>query len=270
MNTPFEKIKRTVSYHYFRLKNGWHFPPNIAHLSGSKMAKGTYEPEVTDIIKNCLTSGSVFIDVGANVGYFAREAAGMVKSEGRVYAFEVEYDNYYSLCKNTAFLNNVIPLHFAVSNQATFLYVNHSSHSACHSLVQTENHLDGSKFMVPAITIDDFWRQYLGKQAIDLIKIDVEGAELLVLEGMSRVLYENKIQKMIIEYCPRVLNNSGQDTHEIYNVLSKDFSLSIIEKEYKNLQKSGTIAGIKEFQKISGYLLELEDAVNINLLCEKS
>lgn len=269
MANLFTKINRTANYHYFRRKNGWHFPSNIAHLAGSKMAKGTYEPEVTDIIKNCLAPGSVFIDVGANVGYFARVASEIVKSKGRVYAFEVEYDNYHSLCKNTAFLNNVIPLHFAVSNQLTFLDVNHSSHSACHSLVQTENHLDGSKFMVPAITIDDFWRKYLGGQAIDLIKIDVEGAELLVLEGMIEVLSENKIQKMIIEYCPRVLNNSGQASHEIYTVLSKDFSLSIIEKEYQNLQKNGKIAGIEEFQKITGYLLELDDAVNINLLCER-
>lgn len=270
MNTPFEKIKRTLNYHYYRLKKDWFFPPNIAHLSAVKMAEGTYEPGVTNVLSRYLNKDSIFVDVGANIGYFTKIAADIVKPAGRVYAFEVGYDNYHALCRNTASLSNVTPMHFAVADRVTVVDVNHSSHSACHSIVQTDNHLDGSKFTVPTITIDRFWTQYLNRRAIDLMKIDVEGAELHVLEGMNRILSENKIERMIIEYCPMILTNSGQDPQKIYKVLDNNYSLSIIEKEYQKLQKGRRIDGPEEFCKITDYMLEFDDAVNINLLCEKS
>jgi FkbM family methyltransferase len=233
------------------------------------MAKGTYEPEVMNIIKKNLTAGSVFIDVGANVGYFARMASDMVESSGWVYAFEIEHDNYYSLCKNTGPLNNVIPLHFAVSNGLTFMQVHHSSHSACHSLVNTGNYLDGDEFTVPTITMDYFWSNHLNKQRVDLIKIDVEGAELFVLEGMGKMLSENIVETMIIEYCPRILKNSGQDPKKFHEVLSSDFSLSIIEDKYRNLQKNKGIKDLNEFLMVTDHLLEQKDAENINLLCKR-
>ena len=269
MNTPFEKINRTWSYLYFRLKKDWFFPPNISYLSAVKMAKGTYEPEVTNILNRYLNKDSIFVDVGANIGYFTKIAANITKPAGRVYAFELEYDNYHALCRNTASLSNVMPMHFAVADKVMFMEVNHSSHSACHSIVQTDNHLDGTKFTVPTVTIDHFWTQYLNQQTIDLIKIDVEGAELHVLEGMSRILSENKIERMVIEYCPMILRNSGQDPQKIYRVLDNKFSLSILEKDYRKLQKGRRIEGPAEFYKITNHLLESEDTVNINLLCEK-
>ncbi len=270
MVNPYLKIKRTLNYHYYKLKKDWHFPSNIAHISAVNMAKGTYEPDVSHIIRKYLDKGSLFIDVGANIGYFSRMVADIVKPHGKVYAFEVEYDNYHALCRNTTDLINVMSLHFAVSNELCFMNVHHSSHSACHSLVKTDNHLDGHKFTVPTITMDHFWSNYLDSENIDLIKIDVEGAELFVLDGMAKMLSQNIVRTMIIEYCPRVLNNSGQDPLKIYKVLDKNFSLSIIEKEYRKLQTGRRIEGLEEFCKITDYLLELDDAVNINLLCEKS
>lgn len=269
MITPFEKIKRTLSYHYFRIKKEWFFPRNIAHVSATKMAKGTYEPGVTQILKRRLSKDSVFVDVGANIGYFTKIAADIVKPKGEVYAFEAEYDNYHALFRNTGSLPSVTPMHFAVTDTISVMELNHSSHSACHSLVETDNHLDGDTFTVPTITIDHFWTQYLDQKAIDVIKIDVEGAELHVLEGMSRILSLNKIGTIIIEYCPMVLYNSGQDPYRIFEVLKRGFSLSIIDKKYRSLQKNRVIENLREFRHITEYLLEFKSAVNINLLCER-
>jgi len=175
------------------------------------------------------------VDVGANVGYFSRLASRFVKKSGYVFAFEVEPNNYYALNRNTASLPNVIPFNLAVSNDNSFLKINHSSHSACHSIVNNDHHLDGNHFITPTITLDKFWSLYLDHSEIDLIKIDVEGAEPFVLEGMEKMLSKSKVENMIIEYCPKLLENTGINKNRFFRMLSNHFSISVIENKFKNI-----------------------------------
>jgi len=267
MFTPFVKAKRTFDYHFYRIKNNWTFPSNTAHATGARIAKGLHESGTSSVVNKHLDEGAIFLDVGANVGYYSRLASHLVKRSGRVFAFEVEHDNYYALTQNTASFDNVIPLNLAVSNENSFLKVNHSSHSACHSIVDNDNHLDGDQFITPTITLDIFWSLYLDKSKIDLIKIDVEGAEPNVLEGMQTVLSEDKIETMIIEYCPQLLVNTGRDPLMFYKMLARYFSISVIEKKYRKHQTGSRIETIDEFERITNYLLNMEGAVNSNLLC---
>lgn len=266
MNSLFTKIKRTLNYHYFRLRNGWHFPPNTAHIAGARMAKGTHEPEVTKVVKNQLKEGSLFLDVGANIGYFSRMASGIVKEAGAIYAFEVEYDNFYSLCKNTLSLNNVTPINFAVCDRQDFLKIFRSSHSSCHSIMETDNYLSGEVFSAPAITLDLFWEQYLNKSKIDLIKIDVEGAEILVLRGLKGIISEDKIRTIILECCPQIMINSNRKPEDIYDFLAPYFTVSVIEEKFKNGEEIGNKM---EFNDIIDRILELDGAENMNLLCKR-
>lgn len=267
MTPPLQKVKRAIDYHYFRLKNNWIFPSNMAHKTGANIAKGTHETDVTTIVKNYLRKGSDFVDVGANVGYYSRLASQIVGSSGRVYAFEVEHDNFYALSKNTDSLTNVIPMNFAVTNENSFLKINHSSHSACHSIVDNDHHLDGNHFITPTITLDKFWSVYLNQSKIDLIKIDVEGAELFVLEGMENIMSGDNVKAIIIEYCPQLLLNAGRETNKFFKWLNRYFQISIIEKRFKNLQSHDIISTRKEFGRITNYLLNMDGAVNVNLLC---
>src|SRR5699024_4005715 len=131
---------------------------NIAHLSGGKMAQGSYEPAVSatitdylqkgdsfiDIganvgyfsrlaaITDYLQKGDSFIDIGANVGYFSRLAANEVGVVVIVYAFEIEFDNYCALTQNIKDYSNIHGFHLAISDDNSFVNVNYSSHSACH------------------------------------------------------------------------------------------------------------------------------------------
>src|SRR5262245_19453749 len=59
---------------------------------------GSFEPKQTEIIKGLLPKGGIFVDVGANVGYFSIVGATAVGPSGRVYAFEPVEETYKLLC----------------------------------------------------------------------------------------------------------------------------------------------------------------------------
>ena len=263
------QLKKTIYYHYYRKKNGWFFPPDMAHTAGYQIAMGSYEPEVTGIVEDLLTEGSIFIDIGANVGYFARLATEIVGNTGNVVAFEAGHSNYRALVENSTGRQNIIPLHLAVSNRTGFQELHLSSHSSCHSLVNTQNYLSGTRITMPTITLDRFWDLYLDRAAIDLVKIDVEGAELMVLDGMNELLAENRVRAMIVEYCPRIISNSGVDGRRLYRVLSRNFEISIIEEEFRSLQEGEALTSLQAFDRITRDLTSREEAVNLNLLCSR-
>ncbi|MDZ7693602.1 MAG: FkbM family methyltransferase [Balneolaceae bacterium] len=227
--------------------------------------------EVSEVLTRNLENGDIFVDIGANVGFFSRLASEVMDSNGEIYAFEVDIENYYVLLKNTNNYSNINALHCAISNSNGFANINRSTNAACHSLVNTDNSLDGSQFSVPAMTLDHFWTHFLGKKTINALKIDVEGAEMMVLEGMERLFAANKIETLIIEFCPKIMQNAGFDESEFYNKIATNFSIRIIDDEYRSLVKDGAINSISDLKTVSNKLLEEKDnAININLLCKKS
>src|SRR5699024_5557499 len=126
----------------------------------------------------------VVIDVGANVGYYSRLIARAVKETGKVIAFEAESENYRCLCKNIIDYPQVTPIAMAVADKNSLSELHLSSHSSCHSVLNTGNHQSQASIKAPSVKLDSFWNLYLDRTPIDCVKIDVEGAEILVLDGM--------------------------------------------------------------------------------------
>lgn len=270
MITLSEKVSRSFRYYYYGFRNNWDFPYNMSHLAGGKIAKGSYEPAVTRLLKKYLQPGSLFIDVGANVGYFSRMAGEIVGKDGKVYAFEVDSNNFMCLCRNIKGSSNILPFHFAISDKNAFLDLNISTHAACHSLVETENNLKGETSTVFSISLDHFWENYLEKQDVDLLKVDVEGAEIFVLSGMQKMISKGAVKNMIIEFCPEILKNAGFEIADFYNKLSSDYTINVVEEEYRNVLENTEISTFEELLKLTEYLLSRsDDAVNINLFCTK-
>lgn len=269
MKQLFKRVKASFRYYYYKQKNDWHFPSNMAHSTGSRIAAGTYEPRVSEVMAAHLEEDSIFIDVGANVGYFSNLAAGIVAGKGAVYAFEPDFENYYALTKNILDHTNVYALNMALSDDTSFALMNHSSHSSCHSMVSTGNYLDGVQFPVPTLTLDRFWETYLHKQRVGLLKVDVEGAELKVLEGMEKLISEKMVNTMIIEFCPAIIRNAGFEVDDFYMALAPHFSISVIDESYRQLLDNGRVYSLSDFNRIADTLLEKEEALNINLLCEQ-
>ncbi len=151
---------------------------------------GDYEAPVQDAVAGLVRQGMVFYDIGANVGFFSVLAAKLVGPAGAVYAFEPVPENA-SLVERNARLNalgNISVFEVAVSDQTgrSELLLARYAGGAVLKSAGTPPDLSGC-ISVETATIDDLVkRQEL--RPPDIVKIDVEGAERNVLQGMVDTL----------------------------------------------------------------------------------
>jgi FkbM family methyltransferase len=173
-----------------RLSMRW-LPISHAHLGS--IAFGNLESSVQEAMLRHLPAGGVFYDVGANLGFFALLGAHMTGPEGRVLAFEPAPDNAAAIRQNAEVnaLPNIEVVEKAVAaagGQGRLQVVDDQSWSKLEQYGAhpgTEQVLD-----VPVIALDE----EISAGALpppDVVKIDVEGAEIAVLEGMARTLAEH-------------------------------------------------------------------------------
>jgi FkbM family methyltransferase len=170
-----------------------------------------YEPHLTALIVDTVRAGSVFIDVGANIGFFTVLAAQCALPGGLVLAFEPHPGARAQLQELVALngLEHVVTVAgVALSDQSTAaapLFM--TADSVLSSLDPALAPLAGvypflTSVEVPVSTLDE-WLEAAGPpwtgRTIDLIKIDVEGVEERVLRGMTRTLARNPSVKLVCE-----------------------------------------------------------------------
>jgi FkbM family methyltransferase len=152
------------------------------------------------MLDSLLQPGATAVDVGANIGYNTLYAARRVGQHGRVYALEPAQDNLTVLYANL-FANhftNVFVLPYAAgSRREVKSFFLRGEVSAVNSLFQDNFYAAITETTEVLIApLDD-----LIPDVPDLVKIDVEGAELEVLQGMSRMLVSPSL-RMIVEWHP--------------------------------------------------------------------
>ena len=186
-----------------------------------------HEPLTRSVIASLLKPGSVFIDVGANIGYYTLLAAGKVGPKGRVHAVECSPDTFLLLENNVKRnnLQNVELYPVAGSNVRGELTLNVSaiglSLFELHSSWSKVGRVGGT-VTVPCMPVDE-----LVHSPVDVVKIDAEGADLDVLKGMNRILSENKNISVVVEWAPPLLEQSGKDPFELPRYL-QDAGLKIV------------------------------------------
>jgi FkbM family methyltransferase len=160
----------------------------IMDLEDFYHASMCYEPQTLTFIQRHLASGGVFVDVGANIGGYTVRAA----KRAYVYAFEPEPRNFNLLRLNiklNKLQNNVKSFQVAAGphlGKVTLALSNyHGRHSLLHT-IKTTNYPTIDVDMTPLDLI------LANEDRIDIIKIDVEGAEPLVLKGAREVLKRTK------------------------------------------------------------------------------
>jgi FkbM family methyltransferase len=155
---------------------------------------GTYEPELQQAIRREVHPGMVVYDVGANIGYVSLLLARAVGPQGRVFAFEALPANLERIRANLA-LNPqaaVTPLGMAViDGERPVEFLTHAS-GAMGKAAGSAGRVDqtyAAAIQVAGISLDEFI--YAQKNpAPQVIKIDIEGGEVLALPGMRRLLRE--------------------------------------------------------------------------------
>ncbi len=189
---------------------------------------GEYEPLTTATILEYLKEGSVFVDIGAHVGLFSVPAMKWVGDSGRVIAFEPHPDNFALLLKNVeanGATEGISVENAAVSscNEPLTLYTS-AFNTGDHQVYPTS----GRKGIdIQCVSLDS----YFGKsERVDVIKMDVQGAEGAAFEGMRRVLQENPEIVVIWELSPSQLEAFGTTAEAVLDFLqSLGFSSTIID-----------------------------------------
>jgi FkbM family methyltransferase len=156
---------------------------------------GNWEPQVWQGIASHLREGCVFVDVGAHIGYYTLKAAQMVRATGRVLAFEPNPSTRDLLAANVGAsrAGNVTILPYACCDRDCELQLidGPASHTGSASLARENaerfSGSTGASCAVLGKKLDDIVAE-LALSRLDVLKIDVEGAEPLVFQGAARTL----------------------------------------------------------------------------------
>ncbi|MDM7998657.1 MAG: FkbM family methyltransferase [Dehalococcoidia bacterium] len=194
------------------------------------LALGTYEYWKTRLISDLAKDGMTVLDIGANEGYYSMLSAKAMHDKGRVLAFEPDPDNARWLRKNIEVNGyQCIQVHeYALSDnegEVTFYPA-----GGVGSLVHTDSplayfHGPSEAITVRTRTLDNVLLE-AGITNVDLIKIDVEGADLLVLRGARRTLESSNV-KILMD-----VDVHGRERQEVFDLLrSCGFSLYRVGRE---------------------------------------
>lgn len=154
---------------------------------------GEHERLETQLVRERLGPGKVAIDVGANIGYYALLEATLVGQEGLVYALEPFPRNYGLLVRNIR-LNGLqdrirsFPLAAGNGNGTSNMYLGRSDNMHCLMAYDREDAYKES-IEVETVTLDRFLED---KRRIDFLRMDLEGFECQVLEGMGKTLERDR------------------------------------------------------------------------------
>ena len=195
-------------------------------IAPRKPTWGWWEPGTVALMRRVVRPGWTVFDFGAHVGYYSTLLSELVGSEGAVHAFEPHPGNRDVLRGNLRGSTNVTVVPRAVSDRIERRPFHFSSNTGRHSLFESSfMQQDGMVVEVECTTIDAYWAS-IGRPTVELLKIDVEGAEVLAMSGAVEMLNRCPDITIVSEFYPENLRNAGSGPAE-YLALLAGLGLSI-------------------------------------------
>ncbi|MCX5658505.1 MAG: FkbM family methyltransferase [Planctomycetota bacterium] len=187
-------------------------------MSGS-IAMGCHEHADLAVFRSLLKPGMCVVDIGANIGLYSAVAAKAVGPSGVVVAIEPAPHNF-ALIGQMASLNGfaqVRPVQAALSDRPgeLKLYINADNTGDNRIYPGAERRETVS---VRAARLDDLWAES-GYPPVDVIKMDIQGAEALAVDGMAKVLAGRPRLAMLMEFWPWGISQSGRDPAALLRTL---------------------------------------------------
>ncbi len=182
---------------------------------------GVWEPYETELLFQCLQLGDVFIDAGANIGYFSVLAAAAVGPQGRVFAFEPEPNNCALLSRSVAansFEKQVTVVQAALAAQAGEARLHlHPSNLGDHQIYAGDGERDS--ISVQTLCGSDYLAPRANSAA--LLKVDTQGAEYQVMLGLMAWLQSlASPPRILLELTPYSLQLAGSSGRELIDLLA--------------------------------------------------
>jgi len=174
---------------------GSRFYMRLHPIGDSSFIVGEYEPGCVRALREHLLEGSVCVDVGANVGYFSILMSRLVGKHGQTIAFEPMPENVELLRENIEVngLENIVVVAAAAGDESGSVeLLNAASDRATKTASVVGYHIEGpaQTTVVRCVRLDDYFDASVPPPA--LIKIDVEGAELMVLKGARQTIAKSQ------------------------------------------------------------------------------
>jgi len=190
-----------------------------------------HEHATLQVLRSLIQPGMTVLDIGAHVGYYTRHFSRLVGPRGQVISFEPQPRTYATLNRNVSRFSNVTALQIAVAEQeGTAELFDYLVMSASGSLHYDETMADLQRAQVstydvaPRITQDfpvqsftvrtmpvDRCLSDRGIERVDVIKMDIEGAEIGALRGMVSTINHSPGLHLVMEYNPQALKAFGHD-----------------------------------------------------------
>jgi len=247
-----------------RLRSGWLDEPRVVSLSAigfpeghpaptievtprelvnrSIFLYGTFEISETRLVQAFLRPGMTFLDVGAHVGYYTLIGARLVGDSGRVFSFEPGAETRALLAANVsrnAFQNVQIRAE-ALSEATGAVGFYPSAEAGNYGVSSIVAPPDGrpAPVTVASVSLDDFVVGIGGR--IDLVKMDVEGAELQVIRGGRRFLSGPGAPPIIFEAhalapVADALGALGYRIRQLHYTLERGLELPDAEAQFDNI-----------------------------------
>lgn len=213
-----------------------------------------YEKFSLDLLQLLIEEGSTVIDIGAHYGIYSLIAA---KKAKKVYAFEPVPENFKILNKNIAdnSITNLDPINKAVSDRVEEVTFNVPWASDSAGFYEHPNAETIKKIKVQTTTIDT----EVAEHNISLIKIDTEGHEIHVLNGLKNTLKNNKKAKMLIEYNPSCLARADCKGRDLLITIERlGYDMFAVHEDERDLVKLAPDMPTEQILRGKGYL---------NILC---
>ena len=215
--------------------NGFYYKEGDRHI-GERIALEKFEPYLTKLILENIKRGEVFVDVGANIGYYTVLAA---DKGALVWAYEPEDDNFLILTRNIeeSCLSGIKVYKKAVGDKTKKVKL-------LLSKTNFGDHRISSKGKeIDMVSLDDA----IGKK-VDVIKIDVQGWEPGVIEGAKKIIQKYK-PMIVMEYWPKGIKRAGLDENEMLAFLKGVYGKMFVVDEYTQIYYPTNNKGLDKLMK---------------------
>jgi FkbM family methyltransferase len=224
------------------------------------------------------------LDIGAHVGYYSRRYAKVLGENGRIFAFEPHPRTFAALQHNVKRLPQVTAVQLALAEQEGTAelhdYLMMSASGSLHydetmaALQKSQTHdtdiaprightFSAQTFTVRTTPVDDFLAAQ-GVAQVNLVKMDIEGAEISGLRGMKRTIANSPNLILVMEYNPQALKAFGHDPIAALNEV-QSFGFSKI----KAIEMDGRLTNLTHqpdhLQKLTEQLMQNMGVINLLL-----
>lgn len=200
---------------------------------------GLWEPVTSSYILSRLKSGDIFIDIGANVGYYSLLASRCVGPAGHVFAYEASPSVFRRLQENLALnhVNNVTARNVAITDRRREvpIYVNEGRLGESTILADIAKRIEAPReATIPGYPLGDVLDDETIRAA-RFIKIDVEGAEWLVVKGIQNIIpHLSDHAEIVIEINAKSAGALGGSAQQLLALFTKaGFSVFQIDNSYE-------------------------------------